>query len=85
MSFPLYYILAPFALFSFIYAIFILMDLYHLAHFAEVHLVAFFATFIFLAGVIYILFWTWNLSQPINWNETVSILKNISFNQAPTF
>lgn len=84
MSFPLYYILAPAAFFAFIYMIFILMDLYHLAHFAEVHFAAFFATFLFFAGIVYILFWTWNLFLPIDWQESVIIFKDISFSP-PTY
>lgn len=85
MSFPLYYILLPFAIFGAIYVIFILMDLYHLVHFAEVHFAAFFATFVFFAGTTYILFWSWTLLQPINWQETVTVLQSTSFTAPPSF
>lgn len=85
MSFPLYYIFFPGALFALIYLIFVLIDIYHLAHFAEIHFAGFFMTFIFLAGVIYILFWAWTLLQPINWQEIVTFFKNVSFNSSATF
>ncbi|KKS13069.1 MAG: hypothetical protein UU69_C0014G0013 [Candidatus Magasanikbacteria bacterium GW2011_GWA2_41_55] len=39
MSFPLYYFLFPIALFALVYVIFILMDVYHLISFAEVHFI----------------------------------------------
>ncbi|MEK7189399.1 MAG: hypothetical protein AAB666_00250 [Patescibacteria group bacterium] len=83
MAFPLFYILFPVALFAVIYAVFILMDVYHLISFAEVHFMSFFMTFIFLAGIVYISFWTWTLAQPIDWNEPVTIFQSISFSPEP--
>lgn len=79
MSFPLYFITFPYLLFLFIYLIFILVDVYHLILFSEVSFVSFLMTFVFLAGAVYILFWTWQLAQPIDWNQTISLFKNISF------
>ena len=85
MSFPLYYIFFPTALFALIFLIFVLIDIYHLAHFTEIHFASFFMTFIFLAGVVYILFWSWTLMQTINWQEIITIFQNISFNSPTTF
>lgn len=79
MSFPLYFILLPYSLFLLIYLIFILMDIYHLILFSEMSIVSFFMTFIFLAGVVYALYWTWQLSLPIDWKQVVTVFQNISF------
>lgn len=78
MSFPLYYFLIPYAVFLVIYLIFILMDVYHLVMFSSASLVSFSMTVLFLAGVVYVLFWTWTLGQPIDWKQIVNIFKDIS-------
>jgi len=85
MVFPLYYLLFVLAGFGIIYAIFVLMDLYHLISFAEMHFTAFLMTFIFLGGVVYICFWGWTLLAPLNWNEIVSIFNGITFNAPTTY
>lgn len=79
MSFPLFYLLIPYALFLLIYLIFILMDVYHLAVFSSTSLISFSMTVLFLAGVAYILFWTWHLGQPIDWKQAINLFKDISF------
>ncbi|MCX6779007.1 MAG: hypothetical protein NTU97_02140 [Candidatus Magasanikbacteria bacterium] len=84
MAFPLYYLLFILAAFGTIYVIFVLMDLYHLVSFAEMHFTSFVMTFVFLAGVVYICFWGWTLLAPLNWNEMVVIFNGISFN-SPTY
>jgi threonine/homoserine/homoserine lactone efflux protein len=84
MAFPLYYFLFPLVAFGVVYIIFVLMDLYHLVSFAEMHFVSFVMTFVFLAGAAYICFWGWNLMSPLNWNEQITVFKDVSFN-APTF
>ncbi|HPV70664.1 MAG TPA: hypothetical protein PKY08_02045 [Candidatus Magasanikbacteria bacterium] len=84
MAFPLYYLLLPVALFGLVYVIFVLLDLYHLVSFADLHLCSFVVTFIFLAGVVYITFWAWTLAAPLNWQESLNIFNNVTFS-APTF
>lgn len=79
MSFPLYFLIFPLLLFLFIYLVFILINIYHLVIFSEMSLTSFFMTFIFLAGVAYLLFWTWQLAQPLDWQQPISIFKNLSF------
>lgn len=83
MSFPLFYLLFPYAFFLLIYLIFILMDIYHLILFSEMSLISFFMTFLFLAGVVYGLYWTWQLSLPTDWKQMITIFQNISF--GPSF
>lgn len=85
MSFPLFLVLIPFALFFIIYFLFIIMDLFHLVHFAEVHFAAFFTTFLFFASITYILFWSWTLLLPIDWQQTVSLLQNTNFTSPNSF
>lgn len=79
MIFPLYYILFVFLLFLAVYAIFIIVDIYHLILFSEISLVSFFAAFIFLAGAAYLLFWIWTAGQIIDWQQTVVFFQNVSF------
>ncbi len=78
MTFPLYFLIFPFLLFLFIYLVFILINIYHLAAFSEMSLVSFFMTFIFLAGIAYLLYWLWQLAQPLDWQQPISLFKNIS-------
>jgi len=80
MVFPISYLLIFLAIFAAIYIIFVLMNIFHLIAFAEVHFTSFLATFIFLGGVAYICFWAWILLAGINWQETVTFFKDVNFN-----
>lgn len=77
MTFPLYYFLIPYVVFLIIYLIFILIDIYHLALFSSASLVSFSMTVLFLTGVVYVLFWTWTLGQPIDWKQMITIFKDV--------
>lgn len=83
MSFPLYFILFPYSLFLLIYLIFILIVISHLILFSEMSIVSFFMTFVFLAGVVYVFYWTWQLSLPIDWKQVITVFQDISF--GPSF
>lgn len=55
----------------FLFAVFALFSIYHLARFVPPSSVAFFTTYIFLAGTAIILFATWQALQGVDWTQTV--------------
>ncbi len=66
----IYYVfLAFFVLFS-------LFAIYHLARFVPPSSVAFFTTYIFLAGAIIIIFVTWQEIQLIDWTQSLFTLNS---------
>lgn len=77
MVFPLYYIVFIYLLFLIIYAIFLIVNLYHLIAFSEASFAGFGMTFLLLAGIAYILYWTWQMSLPIDWNYPIELFQNL--------
>lgn len=63
--------LIAYFIFLVIFAIFSLFAIYHLAKFVPPSSIAFFTTYIFLAGVILIIFITWQKLQGVDWTQTI--------------
>jgi protein-S-isoprenylcysteine O-methyltransferase Ste14 len=59
-----------------IFVVFSLFAIYHLAHFVPPSSVAFFTTYIFLAGAALIIFISWRELQGVDWTETLSIFSS---------
>ncbi|OGY42816.1 MAG: hypothetical protein A2Y67_03785 [Candidatus Buchananbacteria bacterium RBG_13_39_9] len=56
-----------------LFVIFALINIYHLFRFGFLSFFSFFVTFLFLAGVILILFITYELGAKIDWSQTFII------------
>ncbi|KKU07047.1 MAG: hypothetical protein UX10_C0016G0002 [Candidatus Magasanikbacteria bacterium GW2011_GWA2_45_39] len=80
MTFPLYLVLFPYYFFLAIFAIMALIDVYHLARFSSVNFGSFLATFLFLSGTIYILYWTFSVLSPIDFQQIVTTFQNFTLN-----
>lgn len=80
MTFPLYFILFPYYVFLAIFCIMALIDVYHLVRFSSVSFGSFIATFFFLGGTAYILFWTFTLLAPIDFQQIVTTFQNFTLN-----
>lgn len=80
MTFPLYFVLFPYYLFLAIFAIMALIDIYHLVRFSSISFGSFLATFIFLGGTVYILFWTFVILSPIDFQQIVTTFQNFTLN-----
>lgn len=66
--------LLAYLIYIFLFVVFALFAIYHLAKFVPPSSVAFFTTYIFLAGVVLIIFITWQELQNIDWTQTVFTL-----------
>lgn len=73
MTFPLLYILLPFAAVLVVFAIFTLVDILHLAHYGASNAVGFLATLVFLVGTVAIFGSTFMLLQNTDWSQPVMI------------
>lgn len=63
--------LIAYLIFLFLFGVFAIFSIYHLARFVPPSSVAFFTTYIFLAGTAIILFATWQALVEVDWTQTV--------------
>jgi len=66
--------LIAYLIFIFLFVVFSIFSIYHLARFVPPSSVAFFTTYIFLAGAAIILFATWQELRNVDWTQTVFTL-----------
>jgi hypothetical protein len=66
--------LIAYLIFVFLYGVLAIFSIYHLARFVPPSSVAFFTTYIFLAGTVIIIFATWQALSGVDWTETVFTL-----------
>ncbi len=66
--------LIAYFVFVFLFAVFSVFSIYHLARFVPPSSVAFFTTYIFLAGAAIIIFATWQELQNVDWTQAVFTL-----------
>ncbi len=67
----LYIFLIAYYIFLVLFGLFSLFAIYHLARFVPPSSVAFFTTYVFLAGVAIVIFVTWQEIQIVDWNQVV--------------
>lgn len=67
----LFIFLIAYFIFLFLFAIFSIIDIYHLAKFVPPSSVAFFTTYIFLAVAAIIIFLSWQELAKIDWSQTI--------------
>lgn len=82
MSVPLSVLLLPLALFLILFFIFSLINLVHMIKFASFDVVGFGVTFIFCAVSTLLLWYGYQLLNPINWTEPINFSLSI-FTQMP--
>lgn len=73
----LYIFLIAYYVFLFLFGVFALFAIYHLSHFVPPSSVAFFTTYIFLAGAAIIIFAAWQEIQQIDWTQIFFSLDTI--------
>lgn len=71
---PLALLLLPYALFLLFFGVFSLFALSHIFVYGEKNFATFFATFLYIAGSAFILFFSWTLLAPIEWKEPLFVL-----------
>lgn len=59
-----------------IFVLFSIFAVYHLANFVPPSSIAFFTTYIFLAGAALILFISWKELQGVDWTQTLSFFSD---------
>jgi len=82
MSVPLSVLLLPLALFLLMFFIFSLINLVHMIKFASFDMAGFGVTFIFFALSTILLWYSYQLLNPINWTEPINFSLNV-FTQIP--
>lgn len=71
MTFSLFIFLIIYFVFLFLFAVFSLFAIYHLARFVPPSSIAFFTTYIFLAGALLVIFLSWQALQGVDWTQTI--------------
>ncbi len=71
LSFAL--VLIPYGLALLFFALMALVNVYHLIHYGATTAISFVVTFLFLAGAVFILFFTWQALQNVDWNRAITI------------
>lgn len=69
MEIPLYSLLFIYIFFLAFFAVFSLINLYHIIMTASMTMVSFFMTFLVMAGGILIIYATWYFLQDMNWQQ----------------
>ncbi|MFC1598470.1 hypothetical protein ACFL2U_00440 [Patescibacteria group bacterium] len=69
----LYLLLGTYAVLVVIFLIFAIINLYHLLAFGFISFESFFMTFIFVAGIILVLFITYKLGLEIDWAQSITL------------
>lgn len=72
-SIPLYIFLVPYALVVFVFALFSLINLFHLVKFGEGIFADFIATAFYLGVSVLIFYVSWQYLGKFNWQETIDI------------
>lgn len=73
ISVPLSIFLIPYALVLFVFALFSLINLFHLVKFGEGIFADFIATAVYLGFSVLILYMSWQYLSGFNWKETIDI------------
>ncbi|NQU83746.1 MAG: hypothetical protein HQ536_03460 [Parcubacteria group bacterium] len=76
-------LLIPYAFFLVVFGIFTIINIYNLIRFGGWNIVGFWATFLFLAGVVFIFFISYQNLIIFDWQETVTILERSDFLPQP--
>ena len=66
-------LLIPYGILVAIFLLFAIINLYHMFTFGFLNFESFFMTFLFIAGIILILFITYELAMAIDWTQTLII------------
>ena len=73
ISFPFAVILLPYGLTVLFFALMATINVFHLIHYGATTGISFIITFLFLAGAVFILFFTWQELQAVNWNHMITL------------
>jgi hypothetical protein len=74
ISFPLSLALIPYGLVVIFFAVMAIINVYHLVHYGATTGVSYVVTFLFLAGGVFILFFTWWALQGTDWGRDVGLI-----------
>ncbi len=72
MSFPLYYLLLPYALFLIIWGLLGLVGIYHLVRFGFRHIGLVLIVLLYLGGSAFILQISYQMLAPLDWQQSIS-------------
>ena len=78
MEIPMYTILFIYVIFLAIFAVLLLINLYHIIMTASLSLLSFFTSLFFITLTILVLFITWWLTKDTNWQQTLISIPNFT-------
>jgi hypothetical protein len=73
LSFPFVLALLPYGLVVVFFAVMAIINVSYLVHYGATTAVSFVVTFLFLAGGVFILFFTWQGLQGTDWGRTINL------------
>lgn len=73
---PFYSLLIIYSLFLLLFFLFAFFDLYHMIKFGHWDYSGFFMTFIFIGGIVIILFLTWQYGSQIDWSQSFNLFES---------
>jgi hypothetical protein len=73
IGFPFAFVLIPYGLVVLFFALFAVINVYHLVHYGATTGVSFVVTFLFLAGAVFIMFFTWQALAGVDWGREVNL------------
>lgn len=73
LGFPFAFVLIPYGLVILFFALFAVINVYHLVHYGATTGVSFVVTFLFLAGAVFIMFFTWQALVGVDWGREVHL------------
>ncbi|MEA3272855.1 MAG: hypothetical protein U9P90_04285 [Patescibacteria group bacterium] len=76
MTFTYSLLLIPYALFLVVFALFVIINLFNLTRFGGWTIITFWATFLFLAGIVLIAYASYENLIIFDWHQTITISNN---------
>lgn len=73
LTFPFALVLIPYGLLIIFFVLMATINVFHLVHYGATTGVSFMVTFLFLAGAVFILFFTWQSLVGVDWGRTINI------------
>ncbi len=72
ISFPLSFVLIPYGIVILIFAFLAMYSVHNLVKYGATTNSSFVATFAFLAGAVFVFFFTWMALKDVDWNQQIS-------------
>lgn len=84
LSFPLSLILLPYGIVVILFLLLAVYNVYNLVRYGATTNASFLATFCFLAGATFVLFFTWHALREVDWGQQIDLATPFIGEQSPT-